>query len=59
MKPLLKALQQGLGWVLMLIGGLSFLVGGRAISEFGKVDRTFGEVLGLMMRVRAGRWGTF
>ena len=49
MKPLPKTLLQGLAWLLFAIGGLSFWVGGRAISEFGKVDRILGEMLGLML----------
>ena len=51
MKPLLKALLQGLGWLLIVIGGLSFWVGGRALSEFGKIDRILGEMLGLIFAV--------
>jgi hypothetical protein len=51
MKPMLKTLRQGLGWLLIVIGGLSFWVGGTAISEFGKIDRILGELLGLIFAV--------
>jgi hypothetical protein len=33
--------------LLLGIAGLAFLFGGRAISEFGKVDRVLAEMLGL------------
>jgi hypothetical protein len=51
MKPLLKTLLQGLGWLLIVIGGLSFWVGGRAISEFAKVDRILAEMVGILIAV--------
>ena len=57
MKPLLKRLLQGLGWLLMVIGGLSFWVGGRAIGEFGKVDRILAEMLGLGIAAFFGIFG--
>jgi len=47
MTPFPKALKRGIAWLLFVIGGLSFWVGGRAISEFGKVDRIISEMLGL------------
>ena len=46
-KHLGKTLFRGLASLLFLAGGLLFLVGSRAISEFGKVDRVLGEMLGL------------
>jgi hypothetical protein len=46
-KSSLKSLLRGLAWFFFAIAGLSFWVGGRAISEFGKVDRILGEMLGL------------
>ena len=42
-KPLLKGTSQ----VLFVIAGLLFLVGGRAISEFAKIDCVIAEFLGL------------
>ncbi len=42
-KPLLKGTSQ----VLFVIAGLLFLVGGRAISEFAKMDWVIAEFLGL------------
>jgi hypothetical protein len=47
MKTSLKSLLQGLAWLLFVIAGLSFWVGGRAITEFAKMDRLLGEMLGL------------
>ena len=36
------------------IAGLAFWVGGRAISEFAKVDRILAEFLGLLIAVVIG-----
>jgi hypothetical protein len=46
-KSIPKSFLRGLASVLFGIAGLSFLVGGRAISEFVKVDRLLAELLGL------------
>ena len=43
----LKYLLKGLSKLLFLVGALFFLVGGRAIHEFGHVERVLAEVLGL------------
>jgi hypothetical protein len=42
-----KLLFRGLAWLLFVIGGFSFLVGGRLISEFWKTDRILAEMIGL------------
>ena len=42
-----KAFLHGLTWIFFAIAGLAFWVGGRAISEFGKIDRILSELLGL------------
>ena len=47
MKPLLKGASQ----LLFVIAGLLCLVGGRAISEFGKTDRVLAEFLGIGLAV--------
>lgn len=52
-----KALLQGLAWVLFAIAGLAFLVGGRAISDFGKIDRIAAEMLGLLIAAVTGALG--
>jgi hypothetical protein len=41
-------------WLLLGVAGLAFWIGGRAISEFAKVDRILAEFLGLS---RAGVTG--
>ena len=43
----LKYSLKGLSHLLFLVGALFFLVGGRAIHEFGNVERMLAEVLGL------------
>ena len=43
----LKHFLRGLSSPLAVIAGLSFLFGGRAIHEFGKVDRLLAEILGI------------
>jgi hypothetical protein len=52
-----KALLHGLAWVLFAIAGLAFWVGGRAISEFGKVDRIVAKMLGLLIAAATGALG--
>jgi hypothetical protein len=53
----LRAFLRGLSWLLLAVAGLSFWVGGRAISEFGKVDRILAEFLGLSLAGVAGLFG--
>ena len=43
----LKHLLQGVSSVLIVIAGISFFVGGRAIHEFGAVDRALAEIIGI------------
>lgn len=43
----IKPIVNGLSWVLIGIGGISFWVGGRALHEFAGVDRLIAEVEGL------------
>lgn len=47
----MKAFFRGLSWLSFIVAGLLFWVGGRAISEFGKIDRVLGEMLGLGLAV--------
>ena len=46
-----------MAWVLFTIAGFAFWWGGRAISEFGKIDRIFSEMLGLGIAVATGGLG--
>jgi hypothetical protein len=57
MRSAAKYLLRGLGWVLFVIAGLSFWAGGRAISEFGKVERILAEVLGIGIAIACGVLG--
>ncbi len=43
----MKYFLRGLSSFLAVIAGLSFFFGGRAIHEFGKVDRLLAEILGI------------
>ena len=43
----LKHFLQGVSSVLIVIAGMSFFFGGRAIHEFGTVDRTLAEIIGI------------
>ena len=43
----LKHFLQGVSSVLIVIAGMSFFVGGRVIHEFGTVDRTLAEIIGI------------
>lgn len=43
----MKLFLKGASQVLFVIAGLLFLVGGRAISEFAKIDWVLSEFLGL------------
>lgn len=56
-RSLLKGFLRACSWLLLGIAGISFWVGGRAISEFGKVDRILSEFLGLLIAVVTGAAG--
>jgi hypothetical protein len=56
-RPIWKAVLHGLAWVLFAIAGLAFWAGGRAISEFGKIDRILSEFLGLGIAAVTGALG--
>jgi len=43
----LKHFLRGLSPILVVIGGVSFFVGGRVIYEFGRVDRALAEIIGI------------
>jgi len=43
--------------VFFAIAGVAFWVGGRAISEFGKIDRILSELLGLLVAAGTGVLG--
>lgn len=53
-RSVLKAFLRAGSWLLLGIAGISFLVGGRAISEFAKVDWILAEFLGLLIAVVTG-----
>ena len=53
-RPVLKAFLRAGSWLLLGIAALAFWVGGRALSEFAKVDRILAEFLGLLIAVVAG-----
>lgn len=56
-RTVLKSVLRGVSWLLLTIAGLSFWVGGRAITEFAKTDRILGEMLGLAIAVVTGAIG--
>jgi hypothetical protein len=43
----IQSIVNGLSWVLIGIGGISFWVGGRALHEFAGIDRAVAEFEGL------------
>jgi len=47
----MKSLLKGVSQALFVLGGLMFLVGGRAISEFTKTERILAEMLGIGLAV--------
>jgi hypothetical protein len=47
----MKSLLTAAGNTLLVIAGLSFFVGGRAITEFTKTDRVLAEGLGIGLTV--------
>jgi len=53
-RSVLKAFLRAGSWLLLGIAAIAFWVGGRAISEFGKVDRILSEFLGLLIAVVTG-----
>jgi len=53
----LKALLRGVFWLLLVVAGLAFLVGGRASSEFAKTDRILAEMEGIALAVVVGALG--
>lgn len=52
-----KAFLHGLAWIHFAIAGVAFWMGGRAISEFGKIDRILSEMLGLGIAAGTGVLG--
>lgn len=50
---------RGVGKVLLMAGALAFLWGGRAISEFAKIDRLFAELYGLLAAAALALLGFF
>lgn len=52
-----KTFLHGVAWILFAIAGLAFWIGGRAISEFGKIDRMLSEMLGLGIAFATGALG--
>lgn len=57
MKPIFKALLQGIGWLLLVIAGLAFWVGGRALHEFVGVERALAEMEGIGLAAVCGVLG--
>ena len=49
-----KVFLHGLAWILFAVAGVAFWVGGRAISEFAKIDRILAEMLGLGIAFATG-----
>jgi hypothetical protein len=56
-RSVLKSFLLGSSWLLLGIAALAFWFGGRAIHEFGKVDRLLAELLGLSIAVVTGALG--
>lgn len=48
-KAALKHFLRGPSSVLGIVAGLSFFFGGRVIHEFGRVDRTLAEIMGIAL----------
>src|SRR4029077_5645510 len=53
----LKVLLRGVSWLLLVVAGLAFWVGGWAISDFAKTDRIFAEMEGITLAVVVGGLG--
>jgi hypothetical protein len=58
-KSVLKVFLQGVAWLLFAVAGLAFWVGGRAIHEFTKKDRTLAEMEGIALSVVCAGLGAF
>ena len=56
-KSALKSLLRGVAWLLFMIAGLAFWVGGRAIHEFAKTERMLAEMVGIGLAVVCGGLG--
>jgi hypothetical protein len=56
-KSAARALLRGVSWILFAVAGGAFWVGGRAISEFGKIDRVVAEIEGLCLAIVSGALG--
>ena len=52
-----KAFLHGLACVLFAVAGLTFLAGGKLISESAKMDRLLAEMLGLIIAAALGAVG--
>jgi len=52
-----KVFLHGLAWVLFAVSGLTFLAGGKLISESAKMDRILAEMLGLIIAAAIGAVG--
>ena len=53
----MKQIVGGVSWLLIVAGALSFFVGGRALHEFGGIDRFTAELEGLAAAVVLGALG--
>jgi hypothetical protein len=53
----LKATLRGVSWLLLVVAGLTFWVGGRVIAEFAKTDWMFAEMEGISLAVAVGALG--
>jgi hypothetical protein len=52
-----KACSRGFSWIFFAIAGLAFWAVGKAISEFGQIDRILAEMLGIAIAVATGVLG--
>jgi hypothetical protein len=57
-KSTAETLLNGAAWLLFIIAGLAFLVGGRAISQFAKTERMLAEMEGMGIAIACGVLGT-
>jgi hypothetical protein len=56
-KSTLSILLKGVAWLLFVIAGLTFWIGGRAISELDHTDRIVAELEGLAIATVCGGLG--
>jgi hypothetical protein len=56
-KATLASLLRGVAWLFVVLAGLAFWVGGRAISEFAKTERVLAEMEGIALAVLFGGLG--